>query len=178
MAKLTPPINDQDHVLGPENAPVTLVEYGDFQCPHCGAAYPILQQIIAEMGSQMRFAFRHFPLTESHEYAEVAAEAAEAAAAQGEFWAMHDIIFRNQGRLDMDGLREFAQAIGLDLKAFDEALMTHRYEDRVQSDFSSGVRSGVNGTPTLFVNGQRYDGPVEHRSLLHALKAVADEAKA
>jgi formate-nitrite transporter family protein len=170
MARLTKPITNSDHTRGPLDAPVQLVEYGDFQCPYCGATYPVLQKIIRQMGDRMCFAFRHFPLTEAHEYAMAAAEASEAASAQDKFWQMHDKIFSNQDELDVEHLYQFAQAMDLDMDEFDHAMVDRTFENKVHADFQSGVRSGVNGTPTLFINGVRYDGPIDLDSLLQALE--------
>ena len=177
MPKLSRPVDSSDHILGPEDAPVTLVEYGDFQCEHCGAAFPILQRMIQKMGTQLRFVFRHFPLTETHEYAGIAAEAAELAAAQGKFWQMHNEIYTHQDQLDVEHLFEFAQSIGLDLDQFHKDLQQHTYEEKVHAQFMDGVRSGVNGTPTLFINGQRYNGMVELRELSQALEEAAETAE-
>ncbi len=173
MARLSKPVNSSDHILGSKDAAVLLVEYGDLQCPHCREAYPILQNVIKEMGDQMGFVFRHFPLTESHPMALAAAEATEAAAAQGKFWEMHNLIYRNQDQLDMEHLRQWAQEIGLDMDQFDQALQNHTYEEKVRANFMSGVRSGVNGTPTLFINGSRYNGPIDEQSLFDALQEAA-----
>ncbi len=170
MARLTKGIQDSDHILGPENAPVKLVEYGDFQCPYCGAAYPILQKIIRQMGDRLCFVYRNFPLTQVHEYAMAAAEAAEAAGGQGKFWEMHNQIYTNQDVLDIDHLYGFAKTIGLDMERFDRDMADETYEDKIHADFQSGVRSGVNGTPTLFINGNRYDGPIDARAIREALE--------
>lgn len=178
MARLTQPISSIDHVQGSSNAPAELVEYGDFQCPYCGAAFPILQQVLRKMGDRMQFAFRNFPLLEMHEYAQVAAEAAESAAAQGKFWEMHSMIYSNQDDLDVDHLYAWARSIGLDMDRFEQDLSDHAYEGKVHEDFMSGVRSGVNGTPTLFINGQRYEGPVELHALLDRLNEAAEIAQA
>jgi formate-nitrite transporter family protein len=176
MARLTKPISNSDHILGSIDAPVHLLEYGDFQCPYCGAAYPILQKIIHQMGDQLCFAFRQFPITEAHQYAMAAAEASEAASAQGKFWEMYNIIYSNQDMLSFEQLYQFAESIGLDMQKFDQAMTDHTYEDKVHDDFMSGVRSGVNGTPTLFINGARYDGPVEFETLLQALEEAHETA--
>ncbi len=172
MPKLTRPVDPaRDHIQGPEDAPVTLVEYGDFQCPHCGRAYPIIQSIQKKMGDDLRFVYRHFPISEDHENAVPAAEASEAAAAQGKFWEMHDLLFEHQAALDDESLRKYAQQLGLDLSKFDQAMREHTYGERIKEDFSSGLRSGANGTPTFFINGERYDGDWEPgEELLHALQ--------
>jgi protein-disulfide isomerase len=173
-AVLTTPVSeDRDHVQGPADAPVTLVEYGDYQCPYCGAAHPIVQEVQARMGNRLRFAFRNFPISTSHPRAEQAAEAAEAAAAQGRFWPLHDLIFENQKRLRDRDLRDYAEQVGLDLQRFDAELAEHVHAARVHEDFISGVRSGVNGTPTFFVNGARHDDAYDVETLLAALERAA-----
>ena len=165
--------DDRDHIQGPANAPVTLVEYGDYQCPYCGAAYPIVKDVQAQMGDRLRFVFRNFPITTSHPYAAQAAEAAEAAAAQERFWEMHDTLYENQSRLDLDGLLAHAERLGLDLARFERELTDHVHADRVHEDFMSGVRSGVNGTPTFYVNGVRHNDSYEREPLLAALEDAA-----
>jgi protein-disulfide isomerase len=164
---------DRDHLQGPPDAAVTLVEYGDYECPFCGAAYPIVKDVQARMGSRLRFVFRNFPITTSHPHAEQAAETAEAAAAQGRFWEMHDLLYENQRRLGDQDLRGYAQQLGLDLESFDSELAEHAHAARVREDFMSGVRSGVNGTPTFYVNGTRYDDPYDEETLLAALERAA-----
>ena len=158
IARLAVPVNERDHSLGPSNAPVTLVEYGDFECPHCGRAHPIVQGIRRYMGEQLRFVFRHFPLAEAHPNAQSAAEAAEAAGAQGRFWEMHDILFRNQAALEPENLLLYAARVGVDAQRVARELVAGTWTKKVRDDFRGGVRSGVNGTPTFFVNGVRYDG--------------------
>jgi len=172
--ELTLPVGvDRDHIQGPADAPVTLLEYGDYECPYCGAAYPIVKEVQARIGERLRFVFRNFPITTSHPHAERAAEAAEAAAAQGSFWRMHDVLYENQKRLSDEDLRTYAQQVGLDLDVFDRELAEHVHAARVQEDFMSGVRSGVNGTPTFYVNGARYDDSYDLDTLLGALEAAA-----
>ena len=173
-AVLTMPVaGDRDHIQGPAEAAVTLVEYGDYECPYCGAAYPIIKQVQARMGERLRFVFRNFPITTSHPHAEQAAEAAEAAAAQGRFWPMHDLLYENQGRLRDQDLRAYAERLGLGLELFDQELADHVHAERVREDFMSGVRSGVNGTPTFYINGVRHDGSYELEALLAALEQAA-----
>ena len=167
--RLTLPVTDRDHIHGSAEALVTLVEYGDYECPDCGRAYPIVEEIRQEVGDQLRFVFRNFPLTQSHEHAEMAAEGAEAAAAQERFWEMHRTLFTHQNELDTSNLLQYASRLGIDTEQFRRALTTHAFRDRVHEDFMSGVRSGVNGTPTFFINGVRYDGPVDMSSLLGAV---------
>jgi len=168
-AQLSPPVGPRDHAAGPKDAPVTLVEYGDFQCPHCGRAYPIVKQVQRALGSQLRFVFRHFPLTKIHPEAEHAAEAAEAAGAQGAFWQMHDRLFERQFALDDDHLVEYATELGLDADRIRGELEAGTHSAHVRDDFMSGVKSGVNGTPTFFINGVRYDGSWDLESLQAAL---------
>jgi protein-disulfide isomerase len=171
ITRLVLPIGGRDHVLGPPDAPVTLVEYGDYQCPHCGAAHPVVKTVLRHLGRNVRFAFRHFPLAEIHPNALPAAEAAEAAGAQSKFWEMHDLLFENQDALEHRDLVRYAEALDLDLPRFVAELAEHTWEPRVREDFMTGVRSGVNGTPTFFVNGVRHDGPWDAGSLIEALAA-------
>lgn len=149
---------------------MTLVEYGDYECPHCGRAYPIVKQVRQRMGARVRFVFRNFPLRESHPHAQHAAEAAEAAGAQGKFWDMHDRLFERQFALDDESLIEYAGDLTLDVPRFRRELTGRVYEPRVREDFRSGVTSGVNGTPTFFINGARHDGSWEVAPLLAALQ--------
>jgi protein-disulfide isomerase len=167
------PVNEKDHVLGPPDAPATLVEYGDFQCPYCRAAHYYLQNVIASVGDDMRFVFRHMPLVQVHPMAEMAAEAAEAAGAQGKFWPMHDALYENQDALSPTLIGELALAMGLDMERFTEDLRTHRFAGKVREDFMGAVRSGAAGTPTFFINGERYTGPYDDASLIEALRMAA-----
>lgn len=169
-AGLTQPVSERDHAQGPATAPVTLVEYGDYECPYCGQAYPIVKQIQERLGDQLRFVFRNFPLSQMHPHAEQAAEAAEAAGAQGKFWQMHDLLYEHQRALDDKRLERYAQTLGLDLEVFNAALSRHSEAQRVREDFRSGVRSGVNGTPTFFINGVRHDGAYDFDLLLAAIE--------
>jgi len=168
---LYPPVGERDHVVGPATAPVTLVEYGDYECPYCGAAHPVVKEIRRQLGNELRFAFRHFPLTRVHPHAEHAAEAAEAAGAQGrpKFWQMHDMLYEHQDALDDEDLEIYAATIGLDLDRFTREMLAGVYAPRVREDFLSGVRSGVNGTPTFFINGRRHEGGNDFQSLLLAI---------
>jgi protein-disulfide isomerase len=172
MSRLTIPVGPDDHIQGSENAPVTLVEYGDYQCPYCAKAYVIVKQIQPRLDSQLRFVFRNFPLTQTHPLAELAAESAEAAGVQGKFWEMHDTLYENQPVLSAEKIRAFAQELGLDMECFEDDLATGRFRHRVKSDFMGGVRSGVAGTPTFFINEERYDGSWDEISLLNALRAA------
>jgi protein-disulfide isomerase len=166
MTKLKIPVSADDHAEGPESAAVTLVEYGDYECPHCGRAYAIVKRIQKHFGKRLRFVFRNFPLTQSHPNAEAAAETAEFAAAHGKFWEMHDLLFENQEQLDSGLFLDLARKLGLSTPALSLALEEEHFADRVRADFSGGVRSGVNGTPTFFLNGVRYDGSWEFPELL------------
>ena len=172
--RLTLPVaDDRDHVQGPANAAVTLLEYGDYECPFCGAAYPIVKHVQETMGERLRFVFRNFPITTAHPHAEQAAEAAEAAAAQGQFWPMHDLLYENQRHLETDDLIAYASRLGLDVPRFQRELADHVHAARVREDFMSGVRSGVNGTPTFYIDGERYEGSYDAEPLLDALKQAA-----
>ena len=162
---LRPALHARDHSLGPVDAPVTLVEYGDYQCPHCARAHPVLKALQARLGPKLRFVFRNFPLTDVHPNALHAAEAAESVAAQlggDAYWAMHDTLFKRQrdsdGALDDAHLVRYAISVGACARRVREDLAAHTYEEHVRADFMSGIESGVNGTPTFFVNGTRYDG--------------------
>jgi protein-disulfide isomerase len=173
--RLTPPVSDEDHAAGPADAPVTLVEYGDFECPYCGMAYPIVKAIQRRLGTRLRFVFRHFPLKESHPHAKHAAEASECAAAQDAFWRMHDTLYENQHALADRDLLRYAGQLGLDVERTARELEEGTHARAVRDDFRSGVKSGVNGTPTFFVNGERYDGAwADESAFLRALRRVAD----
>jgi protein-disulfide isomerase len=167
--KLTVPIEGRDHIQGNIKASITLLEYGDYECPYCGEAYPIVKEIQERLGEKLCFAFRNFPLANAHPHAVHAAEAAEAAAAQGEFWDMHDLLFENQDALEDENLAEYATALNLDAKRLLKEVSSGQHEERVKEDFKSGMRAGVNGTPTFFINGERYDGPRDVEAFLEAL---------
>ena len=171
-ASLTPSVSQRDHQQGPETAPVTLVEYGDYECPYCGQAYPIVKEIQRRLGDRLRFVFRNFPLTQSHPHAQHAAEAAEAAAAQERFWEMHDYLFEHQQALDDAHLVHYAVALHLEKERFEREMTEHVHANRVHEDFLSGVRSGVNGTPTFFINGVRHDASYALETLLAAIEAA------
>jgi NhaA family Na+:H+ antiporter len=163
--ELTPPVGEQDHAYGSAGALVTLVEYGDYQCPHCRQVQPIVGDLRERFGDRLRYVFRHFPINSIHPRAQKAAEAAEAAAAQGKFWEMHDLLYERQGALEEDRLVQYAAEIGLDVERFESELGGGIYTERVREDFMGGVRSGANGTPSFFINGIRYDGPWDLDSL-------------
>ncbi|MCS6302890.1 MAG: thioredoxin domain-containing protein [Nitrospira sp.] len=163
-------VGPDDHVIGPATAVVTLIAYCDFECPYCGRAYPIIKRLRANREDRLRFVFRHFPLTHKHPHAQQAAEAAEAAGAQGQFWAMHDLLFENQEALGIADLRTYGEFLGLDMGRFDQALAAHTYTDRVQQDVNSGKMNGARGTPTFFINGARHtDEETLERVVLEAV---------
>jgi protein-disulfide isomerase len=176
-ARLTLPVGTRDRAQGSDRAAVTLVEYGDYECPHCGRAYPIVKKLQAQLGSRLRFVFRNFPLGEMHPHAQHAAEAAEAAAAHDRFWEMHDTLFEHQRALGDRHLMEYAVAIGLEPARFQQELSTHAYAPRVREDFLSGVRSGVNGTPTFFINGFRHDDAWDFETLMDTLSQESMEIR-
>jgi protein-disulfide isomerase len=171
--RLTPPVSTHDHAAGSGDASVTLVEYGDYECPYCGMAYPIVKALQRELGRSLRFVFRNFPLGEVHPHARHAAQAAEAAGAQGKFWEMHDLLFEHQKALEDADLIGYARSLGLDAERVARELDEGTYAKRVRDDFRNGMRSGVNGTPTFFINGIRHDGPWDATTLTNALLAVA-----
>ena len=177
MATLKVPITSADHFQGPESAEVALTEYGDYECPHCGRAYPIVKRVQRHFGKQLRFVFRNFPLQEMHPHAEAAAETAEFADAHGKFWEMHDLLFENQERLGVQLFLELARELVIPETALRQALDVGEFKTRVRSDFTGGVRSGVNGTPTFFINGQRHDGSSDFESLVTAMEAALREAE-
>ena len=172
QARLSVPVSDSDHIDGPADAPVTLVEYGDFECPYCGQAYPIVKEIQSRLGDRLRFVFRNFPLTQVHPHAERAAETAEAAAAQGKFWEMHDTLFENQRAFEDQDLLRYAEELGLDTETVKTELSEGTHTERVRQHFMSGVRSGVNGTPTFFMNGLRHDAGYDLPTLLIAIESA------
>ncbi|OWK35840.1 DsbA family protein [Fimbriiglobus ruber] len=165
------PVTADDHIQGDPNAPVVLVEYGDYECPHCGHAHPIVKRVQKHFGDQLGFVFRNFPLNEAHPHAQIAAETAEFAGLHGLFWEMHDQIFENQSMLSRSALLAMAESLGLPSAELDAALTSHQHAARVRHDFMGGVHSGVNGTPTFFINGQRHDGPFEFEDLVAAIEA-------
>ena len=169
MATLKQPITAEDHAQGLESAEVTLLEYGDYECPYCGQAYPIVKQVQKQFGKRLRFVFRNFPLSEMHPHAESAAEVAEFAGAQGKFWEMHDQLYENQERLGEALYSSLCEQLGLSATAMRQALKEGTFKARVRADFTGGVRSGVNGTPTFFINGHRHDGSFDFEALVSAI---------
>jgi protein-disulfide isomerase len=170
--ELVVPVSERDHVVGGEGALVTLVEYGDFECPFCGQAHVVLEEVRRALGPRLRFVFRHFPLSSVHPHALRAAEAAEAAGAQDAFFPMHDLLYENQDALEDADLVGYAAELSLDVDRFAGELASHVHRPRVRADFMGGVKSGVNGTPTFFIDGRRHDGAWDRASLLEALDAA------
>jgi protein-disulfide isomerase len=172
MSQLSPSVSAKDHMRGPMTAPVVLVEYGDYQCPFCAEFHDTMKMLLRAMGDNLCFVFRNFPLAEAHPYAEHAAEAAEEAGEMGKFWPMHDLLYENQQALDDASLLTYAKHLGLEQVKF-KAALSGKHSARIREDFMGGVRSGVNGTPALFINGQRYDGMRDPESLAIAIQALA-----
>jgi protein-disulfide isomerase len=178
LTDLAEPVDPEvDHVRGPDEARVTVVEYGDFECPHCGRAEPVVRQLLQRFGGELRFVFRHLPLVDVHEHAELAAEAAEAAGAQGKFWEMYDQLFAHQDALELTDLEEYARRIGLDVERFSADLESRRSALRVARDLANADVSGVAGTPTFFINGRRHYGAYDIRSLTTAILAELGDAR-
>jgi protein-disulfide isomerase len=168
---LTLPDLERDHIQRSADAPIKLLEYGDYECPFCAETHALVKEIQRQLGDDLLFAFRNFPLTNIHPHAEHAAEAAEAAGDQGNFWGMHDLLFKNQAALEDEDLAAYADELGLDAKRLLREVTSSVYAARIREDFKAGVRGGVNGTPTFFINGDRYDGPLDAENLLSALTA-------
>ena len=171
---LKPPVSDKDHIQGSQNASIELVEYGDYQCPYCGRAFPILKKIQTQLGDDLKFVFRNFPIEESHPDAMQAAVASEAAALQNKYWEMHDTLYEHQYDLSEAGILRLAQKLKLDVKQFASDIQNEVLVQKVEVDFESGVRSGVNGTPGFFVNGQQYYDNWEYEYLLTYLKGLLE----
>ena len=166
-------ITNDDWIRGNIDAPVTILEYGDFECPHCGAAYPVLKALVYDYPEGIRLVYRHFPITSAHPNAFTAAEAAEAAGSQGAFWEMHDLLFTHQQQLQYEYLLSYAQLLNLDVARFDREMRANIYAPEVRHDFRQGIEDGVNGTPTIFINRLRYDGPHQYGPMLAAINALA-----
>jgi formate-nitrite transporter family protein len=173
MSRLTPPVSERDHVLGPAEARVTLVEYGDYECPHCGALHPVIEAARKAFGGNLRFAFRHFPLRSSHPHALAAAKAAEAAGEQGRFWDMHHRLYQRQTQLEDEDLLRHARKIGLDAARFQRELSARTHEVRIREDLASAAQSGAGGTPSLFINGELHQGPLDRDEVFAALARAA-----
>ena len=169
QARLAVPATDDDHSLGTSSAPVTLIEYGEFECPYCGRSFHVIKDLVREFGDNLRFVFRHYPLDSEHPFSLRASLAAEAAGAQGKFWEMHDQLFTHQHSLGYDDLRTHAIEVGLDAGRLEADVRRGAHLDRIQNDFDSGVRSGVSRTPTFFINGRLHDGPPDATGLRDAI---------
>lgn len=173
MSKLRTPVGPQDHIIGKPSGRITLVEYGDYECSHCREAYPLIKKLIKEFSNDLIFVFRNFPLQQSHPYAMIAAQAAEAASLQNKFWEMHDLIYEHQDEIDENNLIYFAQTLNLEKEKFEDDLNSQNILSKIESDFDSGIRSGVNGTPTFFLNDQRLDSYDEtYESLADAVETA------
>jgi protein-disulfide isomerase len=167
---LTVPVSDADHRLGPATAPVVLIEYGDYECPYCLNAQPVVKEVRRRLGDRLAFVFRHFPQNSIHPHASTAAQAAEAAAAQGKFWEMHELLYRHRQELaDLD-LTHLALGLGLEVYRFESDMQGAAAARHIRADFAGGLESGVKGTPTFFINGCRHDGPAEVESIVAAIE--------
>jgi protein-disulfide isomerase len=175
MPELRFPISEDDHIIGPADALVTLVEYGDYQCPHCQAAWPEVELVLSHFGDDLCYAYRHFPMSTVHPLAKPAAEAAEFAGGHGLFWEMHSAIYANAHQLSGPTLAALASQLGLDVAELQHALDEGTYLAKIESDFAGGIRSGVNGTPCFFVNGERHDGAYDAMTLAAAIEAAASD---
>lgn len=175
MTELTVPVNENEHVIGRANAPVTLLQYGDYECPYSGQAFYAVKQLQADFGNNLRFAFRSFPLNERHPHALQAVQAAEAAGRQGKFWEMHDMLFAHQNMLDSYYLVRFAYVLQLDIERFVQVAGSDEISRKIHDDFWSGIRSGVNGTPTFYVNGVLHAGTYTYDDLRAAVELAAEK---
>ena len=173
---LAEPVGPRDHSIGNPDAPITIVEYGDYECPDCFNFVPIIREIRQRLGQRLRFVFRHFPRSNIHPNASMAAEVAEAAADQGKFWEMHETLFRHQKELGDLDLTHLALKVGLEVYRFESSRSNDRHRRRISDDYQSGVRSGVTKTPTLFINGQRYDGAIEVEAIIKAALEATNAA--
>jgi protein-disulfide isomerase len=166
---LTLPDPERDHIHGSAHGSIKLLEYGDYECPSFAAAQPIVNEIQQQLGDDLLFAFRHFPLTQIHPHSEHAAEGAEAAGTQGNFWGMHDVLFENQSALEDQDIAKYAADLDLDEIRLIREVTSSVFASRIREDFKNGIRGGVNGTPTFFINGERYDGALDLKNLLNSL---------
>jgi len=170
--RLKKEVSDKDHFQGNNTAPLTLVEYGDYECPYCQKAYYIIKEAQKQFGDNLKFVFRNFPLTEIHPYAFHAAIATEVAGAQGKFWEMHDILFENQQNLEDNYLLEYADELDLDIKKFETDLSNKKFVQKIEKDYVSGIESGVEGTPTLFINGKKFNGNWMGEEFIEAMRSL------
>lgn len=173
--ELFAPVTQRDHVRGSLEAPVIVVEYGDYECPHCGRAYWVIKDLLGQLGDEVAFVFRNFPVTEAHPRAEAVAEALEAAGGQARFWEMHDRFYERQHQLENLDLEDHAQAVGLDMDLWREALQERAYRDRILEDLESGRKSGVTATPTFFINGVRHQGDYDFDTMFAAIRQAIDQ---
>jgi protein-disulfide isomerase len=169
---LAEPVMERDHALGPPTAPITIVEYGDYECPDCLNAIPILEEVRQRLGDQVRFVFRHYPKSSIHPHASVAAEAAEAAADQGKFWEMHKLLFKHQKELGEVDFSHLALTLGLELYKFDRSMSLEQHHRHIRANFEGGLQSGVTKTPTFFINGRRHDGPIDAKAIVAAARSA------
>lgn len=174
---LAEPVSERDHAIGPPTARVTLVEYGDYECPTCLNAVPVVQEVLRSLGDSLRFVFRHFPRSSIHPHASAAAEAAEAAAEQGKFWEMHVALFQHQKELGEADLSHLALMLGLEIYQFESSRSQEKHRQRISNDYQGGLRSGVNKTPTFFINERKYDGPLNAGDILGALRSVLETSR-
>jgi protein-disulfide isomerase len=172
--ELAAPVTKHDHTQGNPKAPITLLEYGDYECSYCGAAHRLVKMLQEAMESDLRYVFRNFPLTDAHPHAEHAAEAVEAAGVEGRFWEMHDAVFENQDALEDDDLASYAADVGLDANRVVAEIEEGKYRPRIERDVQSGMRSGVEGTPSFFINGVKYEGPMDPEAMLTALQEARE----
>ncbi len=171
--RLSIPVSDRDHIRGRADAPLTLLEYGDYECDYCGRAFPIVRKIRAHFGERLRFVFRNFPHAGIHPHASIAAQAAESAGLQGKYWEMHDMLYEHQSDLATADLVHYALRIGLEVYHFESDLSTQRFAKRVEMDHQSGIDSGVKKTPTFFIGDVKYEGEMAEGALIAALSEPA-----
>lgn len=175
QSQLQPEVSDADHTQGSPNAAIVLVEYGDYECPFCGEAYANVKKVQQHFGKKLKFVFRNFPLSQSHPHAVAAAMAAEAAGLQGKFWEMHDLLYENQTSLEYENLMEYAELLKLNIKEFTKDIESNSLLERVKSNFQSGVRSGVNGTPSFYVNGLKYEGSYYAMDMIETIEEFSEQ---
>jgi len=168
--ELADPVTERDHAIGAASAPITIVEYGDYECPDCFNAVPVIEQVRQALGDRLRFVFRHFPQSSIHPHASTAAEVAEAAADQGKFWDMHRALFKHQKELTEIDFSHLALKLGLEIYKFEISRNEEKHHRRIEGDYEGGLRAGVKGTPTLFINSRKYTGPIEANAIVAAAK--------
>jgi protein-disulfide isomerase len=176
MSQLAEPVTERDHSLGLSTAPITLVEYGDYECPSCLNFVPILQRVRDALGDQLRFVFRHFPQSSIHPHASAAAEVAESAGDQGKFWQMHEALFKHQKELGEIDFSHLALQLGLEIYKFEASRSAQRHRHRIRDDYESGARSGVTKTPTLFINDRKYEGRIKAEAIIDAARASVHDS--